>query len=370
MKRSFRSAWMGWIARGVRAHLPLLGVGVISAACGGSSSPVDEPLVEDYPLSYSGDEKLGSTHEITYNSKGGNTFWVTGQAYDSLVEIGLDGTQKLHAMPAGSSPHGVVFDATGNLYVSFQYEQLDDAQGQIARLDPETGEILKLYDVNADPHGMSIGPDGSTLWFTGKMRNVIGRLSPEGALESWPIPPMSSPIYIHPGPDGNMWFTELMRSNIGRITPNGAISEFPTPTMNSRPIAIVADPDGGGLWFSEEAGNNVARIDLDGTITEYPVPKTQENVILAALSFDSAGNLWVQQYVDQNKPSPAGDDHIIKIDKAALRKSPSELQDSDFTFYKVPTRQTILHRIVEGPDGNMWFTELKVDKVGRVLVTE
>jgi virginiamycin B lyase len=34
--------------------------------------------------------------------------------------------------------------------------------------------------------------------------------------------------------------------------------------------------------------------------------------------------------------------------------------------YKVPTQKTVMHRIIQGPDKNMWFTELKSDRVGRV----
>jgi virginiamycin B lyase len=34
----------------------------------------------------------------------------------------------------------------------------------------------------------------------------------------------------------------------------------------------------------------------------------------------------------------------------------------------VPTRDTVMHRIVQGPDGNVWFTELNADKVGRLTV--
>ena len=33
-------------------------------------------------------------------------------------------------------------------------------------------------------------------------------------------------------------------------------------------------------------------------------------------------------------------------------------------LYRVPTRNTIMHRIVQGPDGNIWFTELGTDKLG------
>ncbi len=333
-------------------------------------------MVVDFPLAYPHGTpgQMPSTHEITYDHRGGTTFWVTGMMHDSLVEVGLDGSASFHAMPPDSTPHGVDFDAQGNLYVSFQYANAPDpSRGQIARIDPRTGVVLQTHAVGADPHGLSIGPDGATVWFTGKLSNVVGRLTPDGVVRTWPLPTREAlPIYINPGPvgDDHMWFTELAASRIGRIGAHGDIVEFQIPTADSRPIAIVADPQGGGLWFSQEAGNKVAHIDLAGAITEYPVPKPQDNVILGALTFDSSGDLWVQQYVNQDPQigpqGPPGDDHIVKIARAALRRSPSQLRPADFTSYPVPTRRSVLHRIVQGPDGNIWFTELSADKVGRV----
>jgi virginiamycin B lyase len=120
------------------------------------------------------------------------------------------------------------------------------------------------------------------------------------------------------------------------------------------------------MWFSEEAGNRVGRIAPDGTITEYPIPMAQANVILAGLAFDNAGNLWMQQYVDQNNPSPAGSDFIIRVDKSILKSALTDISKVPITFYKVPTAQTIMHRVVQGPDGNIWFTELGANKVGKL----
>jgi virginiamycin B lyase len=38
----------------------------------------------------------------------------------------------------------------------------------------------------------------------------------------------------------------------------------------------------------------------------------------------------------------------------------------DYTYYEVPTRNTVMHRIIQAPDMNMWYTELKADKIGRI----
>jgi virginiamycin B lyase len=130
------------------------------------------------------------------------------------------------------------------------------------------------------------------------------------------------------------------------------------------------------MWFTEEAGNKVGRIDMDGTITEFPVPKMHDNVILAGLAFDADGNLWVQQYTDvghlhassgRDEPTvDTGSDYLVRIDRSSLATGAPA---NAFTFYEVPTRETVMHRVILGPDGNMWFTELRADKVGRLSVS-
>ena len=107
---------------------------------------------------------------------------------------------------------------------------------------------------------------------------------------------------------------------------------------------------------------------MDSHITEFLVPKPQENVILVGLSFDSEKNLWVQQYVNENDPHLPGPDHLIKIDKAILTAEPSDILRVSVTFYRVPTRNTVMHRIIQGPDGHIWFTEMQSDKVGKLII--
>jgi virginiamycin B lyase len=313
----------------------------------------------------------GSTHEITFNEKGGKDIWITGQNEDKVVRVTLDGKMMFYDMPLGSGPHGIEFDADGRVWVTLEFA------GKIVRLD-QNGRIDKAYDVrlacatcpaplDSHPHGMGFAPDKRTIWYTGKATGTVGKITPDGKIQTFQLPTVGSvPIYVKAGPDKNMWVTELVGNVIARVTQAGKVDEFCIPTHNSRPIAIVPGPDG-NMWFSEEAGNKVARIDMQGNITEYPVPMKQPNMILAGLSFDNQKNLWVQQYVDQNNPVPAGTDYIIKIDKAILTTAPSNLPSSAFTFYPVPTKETVFHRIIQGPDGNMWFTEMKADKVGKLI---
>ncbi len=185
----------------------------------------------------------------------------------------------------------------------------------MARLGKD-GKIGEEFDVDlhaagaaaripTNPHGLGIGPDGKTVWFTGKATGTIGRIGQDGKVAHFPLATVGAvPIYIKAGADGNMWVTELVGNKIARVSPQGEIAEFAIPTANSRPIAITPEPGGQNMWFSEEAGNKVARIDPQGKIIEFPVPKMQDNMILAGLAFDGEGNLWTQQYVDTARPSP------------------------------------------------------------------
>jgi hypothetical protein len=95
------------------------------------------PRILDYPLVYPNKSTTptssqGSTHELAFNPidpRGLFPFWISGDNYDYIAEFFLNGRTVYHPMPAGSMPHGVDFDSTGQLWVSFE------SFGQLARLN-------------------------------------------------------------------------------------------------------------------------------------------------------------------------------------------------------------------------------------------
>jgi virginiamycin B lyase len=333
----------------------------------------------------------GSTHEITPEISPSGTpvgaVWVTGQNYDSVVRVAADGSSQVHRIVRPgrtdcAGPHGIQFDRSGKLWVSLEFT------GEIVRL-AANGTVEKSFDVryrckdcsdpggphdwiNPHPHGMTLSADEKTIWYTGKATGSVGRIALDtGKLETYALPTLGSvPIYIKADKRGTMWVTELLGNNIARVTQAGMVTEFKIPTANSRPIAIVPGPDGAAMWFTEEAGNKVGRIDPQGRITEFPVPKPrgEPHAILAGLAFDDKNNLWVQQYAAPGSTDPRQVDRIIEIDKAILSATPAAGVHVRMTPYDVPTVGTVMHRIILGNDGNMWFTELQTNKVGRVAL--
>lgn len=104
-------------------------------------------------------------------------------------------------------------------------------------------------------------------------------------------------------------------------------------------------------------------------IEEFPVPKSQSNSILAGLAFDAQGNLWTQSYVNQNNLPPTGPDYIVRMGNTILDAPNGDISSVLVTRYEVESQGTVFHRIVLGDDGDMWFTELALNNIGKVRIT-
>lgn len=352
-----------------------------------ASGPSTSGHITEFPLAWPGADRAcgapahdpfsccrmgqGSTHELVFDPRhGARRFWVSGQMYDHLAEVTLDGTATFHAMPPGSMPHGMVFDAEGRLWVTLE------GQGVLARID-RGGAIAERIDVrlhvagaaepiNPHPHGLGLGDDGA-LWFTGKLTNTVGRVDRSGRVEHLALPTIGAvPVYIAAGGAGTMWCTELAGGRIARIGADRQVRDFAIPTPDSRPIAIRPGPDGRSMWFTQEAGGKVARIDGHGTITEFSVPLVERDALLAGLAFDADGSLWIQQYCPPPAVSEGGDDYIVRLGAGLHDAAPGDLSGVTVAFYKAPSRRTVMHRIVQGTDGAIWFTELGIDRIGRL----
>lgn len=315
----------------------------------------------------------GSTHELVITDQ---FIFVSGQNMYKIAKFNYSGELlTYYDMPENSGPHGLLIDKKGQLWVSLEFS------GEVVRLD-DNGKIVQSIDVkmypngdktnsiNTAPHGIGLDQDGETIWFTGKRTSTVGKISPNGQVTHFQLNTLASlPIYLSAGNNSGMWGTELYGSTIYNVTFDGKVKEYPIPTSNSRPIAVIPDPIEDCMWFTEETGVKIGRIGTDGTIYEYAIPVMQKNDILAALCFDDEMNLWVQVYVDLNNPNPQGDDYIIKLDKS-IRQVITEtpVTEVPYTNYIAPSRNSMMHRIKKDNEGNLWFTEMMTDKLGKITL--
>jgi hypothetical protein len=107
-----------------------------------------------------------------------------------------------------------------------------------------------------------------------------------------------SPGEIAADPDGALWFTAADESGfagiIGRITTSGSISEYPIPA-SGLPNDIVSGSDG-AMWFTFNSNNYslsndiIGRIDTSGNISDYQIPTRSADPVGITVGFD--GNIW------------------------------------------------------------------------------
>ncbi len=201
------------------------------------------------------------------------------------------------------------------------------------------------------PLGIAAGPDGN-LWFTETQK--IGRITPAGVITEFPLPVLwlgSGPNKITAGPDGNLWFTETAGSGIGKITTSGVISEYGLPDGSANPTGITIGPDG-YIWFAESpcpggcnatfgslTGEAIGRITLSGAVSEFtttPDPSIFNSYVLGITS-GADGNLWFTE---------GGNSAIGRITPAGV-----------VTDFPVPDQGNQGHvvGVTQGPDGNVWF---------------
>jgi streptogramin lyase len=304
----------------------------------------------------------------------------------------------------GNGPVGIVKGPDGNLWFA------EYATNKIGRITPG-GNVTEFAIPTqpggttpelsgAFPGGIAAGPDGK-VWFTEAGSHKIGRVTTNGEITEFPLPTDntlygygSEPLEITTGPDGNLWFTEwgygLEASKIGRITTNGEITEFPLSTNNSTvndpygtranlAYGITAGPDG-NLWFTEwnfnitgnSGGNSkIGRITPNGSITEFPLPthdsgNTPYGELPAQITTGPDNNLWFTEYFSDQIGRITTNGNITEFPLPKDNSTPSASTPSVST----PSINTLYGKlpygIVTGPDGNLWFTEVSGNQIGRI----
>jgi streptogramin lyase len=214
---------------------------------------------------------------------------------------------------------------------------------------------------NSEPVGITSGPDGN-LWFTESHGNNIGTITTSGQMKEYALPnAKSEPEGITSGPDGNVWFTEfssLSGNRIGKITTSGQITEYALPNGDSEPEAITTGPDG-NLWFTEFDGNRIGTITTSGQITEYTLPdaNSEPEAITSGPCGDNmqATCLWFTEFALNATGNTA---YIGRITTSGT-----------ITQYALPTKYARANGITLGPNGTLYFTE-QVNSSGDLQTSE
>jgi virginiamycin B lyase len=197
------------------------------------------------------------------------------------------------------------------------------------------------------PHDPLAYADGS-IWYTGHMANVLGRLDPKTGdiREFHPEVPMSGPHGLTADSEGNIWFTANFAGYIGKLNPKtGAFTEYPLPDQNAHDPHTPLFDWHGVLWFTVQSANMVGRLDpRSGAVKLVTVPTPRANPY--GLVINSQGIPFFDEFGTNKLGS-------IDPETMAIRE------------YVLPHPDTRPRRIAISADDRLWYTDYSRGYLGR-----
>jgi len=262
---------------------------------------------------------------------------------------------------------------------------------------PNVGRIDVNGNITEYPVGgvgelfIAVGPD-KNLWFTEDNPNAVGRLTTTGTLTTFRIYHSKGLEDIVRGPDRRMWFESVAQDNgptyIDAIGIRGHKTQYgPVGSSCYFPLGITVGTDG-NLWAV--GGRCLSKITPAGQITSMDLgPGIGLNIVTQGKD----GNLWAG---DNLSPPPESIDQITYGGVVTHHYLPNDtpnvygvlqigskiyftevdgnkigsIDESTFAFkeYPIPTPNAGPGTLTRGPDGNIWFTETRGDKIGVLIL--
>src|SRR5262249_30279546 len=153
------------------------------------------------------------------------------------------------------------------------------------------------------------------------------------------LTPDSQPSEITPGPDDTLWFTEEASSKIARLSTGGDKPTVKEFQANGQPEGITFAPDG-KFYYAEFGGSRISTMTINGTVFDRFFTGLSGVPMPLGITNGPDGNVWFTE--------------LRFADPGIGRITPTGV----ITEFKTGiTSHSQPARIVSGPDGNLWFTE-------------
>lgn len=222
--------------------------------------------VSEYALPY----EDARPHSVL--SQAGAIWITTGPLRRTVIRMDMKGKFTEISVPYGW-PSSIAADtaADGALWVTLLQpgETMDQAEGYLARLN-RSGEwaIVERRGTGSCPSNVHIDNDG-VLWLSDRCRGTIERRDVQGRTASFPYEGIVQKAALDN--DGNFWFADNTHRNfVGRMSPDGILDTWPLPGNNGGPFT-VAVLSNGDVLFSEMYNYNINRLTRGGVFEEYLV---------------------------------------------------------------------------------------------------
>ncbi len=202
----------------------------------------------------------------------------------------------------------------------------------------------------AGPRDVAVTPAG-TVWITEQNKGTVDAFL-DGKLLRYEVDakfPSSGAFALSAGPSDSMWFTGYPNGNIGRMLPDGTVNSFSAVADTSETVAAAQALDG-SMWITDVNLGVVVRIDAQGRVAAFAVPpptSVQEQVGPYDIARAADGTMWFT------------DPRTRSLGTISAGSGTPTIREYRVTDGSDP------RSIAAGPDGTLWVTFPKAG-IGRV----
>jgi virginiamycin B lyase len=196
---------------------------------------------------------------------------------------------------------------------------------------------------NLEPLGLAVADDGS-VWFTDPIGEAIAHLTPEGAVESFPLPTKLTQFgRLAVATDGGVWAADSWSNSLVRLQA-GTFTPYPASTSGAAPFGMAADPHG-GVWSTLQSAHKLIHVDAAGQLTELEPPTRSSGP--SDIAVDRSGVVW-----------------FVELRAGQIGR----YANGTFTEFRLPRPQAGVTDLAVAPDGSVWFAELRAQRLGHLRV--
>ncbi len=165
----------------------------------------------------------------------------------------------------------------------------------VARLDPDSGEMVRYEIPGAGPHTVVVDAQGYP-WYAGNRDRHIGKLDPRsGAVTRYAMPAgVNDPHTMDWTSDGDLWFTVQRSGSAGYIgklaTRTGQVDIIAVPGRGMRPYGLVVDRQD-RPWIAFMGSNAIGTVD-PVTLRLDIVRTPDERSRIRRIGLTSDGRVW------------------------------------------------------------------------------
>jgi hypothetical protein len=210
--------------------------------------------------------------------------YLTSDGADSVIRVGANGTQSTFIGSGLTNPVGLVFDTSGNLYVS-------SADGTIKMFPADGGMAVTMASSLNGPTGLAISSSGVLHAAISGDNKIVKIPAPNDVDDFAPLGTAANPQGIAFDGDGNLYVANKGSDSISKVTSGGGVSTFANSTDVSDPVGVLVTGANRIVVVHGDQGGEILEFNVNGN--GKPKSAAKQLGTPTGITIDSIGNYYV-----------------------------------------------------------------------------